>query len=921
MPLSSGTRLGPYEVLSAIGAGGMGEVYRARDTKLNRDVALKILPAEFAADPDRLARFKREAQVLASVNHPNIGAIFGFEDGDGVHALVLELVEGPTLADRIAQGPMPLDDALPIAKQIAEALEAAHEHGIIHRDLKPANIKVRPDGAVKVLDFGLAKALEPVTSVAAGVTNSPTITTPAMMTGVGMILGTAAYMAPEQAKGRPADKRSDIWAFGCVLYEMLAGRRVFDGEDVADTLAFVLTKPVDFGPVSAVPPSVQRLLRRCLERDRRRRLADASDARLEIEEATSFPTGEAAAPRVVDRPSWPRQLVASLLALVAGGLVVGAGMWLARPIASSPAVTRFTIPLPEGQRFTENGLQVVAISRDGSRVVYVANRRLYLRSLSDLESRPIPGTEVAVGQSNNPVFSPDGNSIAYVAGRPPSIKRIAITGGAPLTICAACNPSGFMNWDRSGVAFAQVGFLPGSSVGTRLERVAVDGGEPQLLVKVPDGLPRNVEILPDGNAVLFSLVPGLGAAVEELNRAGGPSFDKAQVVVQSLQSGQRRVLIDGATSAHYVPTGHIVYAREGIVFARRFDVNTLKVSGDEVPIVEGVKRPIFLGGNPVGTSYFDISATGTLVYVPGPATATMQTDLALLDLKAGMTPLRLPPRSYEFPRVSPDGKWVAVGVTEGPVANIWIYDLSGASSIRQLTFGGKNRFPIWSSNGQYVAFQSDREGDLAIFRQRADGTGAAERLTKAEMGAMHIPDAWPDASRLLFEELKDGRYRLQTLTVPDGKIAAVGDIRGRIYLNAALSPDMRWIAYRSNSDGASALSVEPFPPTGSKYLIGNGIYPVWSRDGHDLIFRQLTTGEIMVTHVSTQSGFSFTNPEILSSGFAERASNASVRNHDMLPDGRFIGIVSAGAAGAATPDRINVVLNWFEELKQKVPAK
>jgi serine/threonine-protein kinase len=942
MSLIAGLRLGQYEILTPLGAGGMGEVYRARDTKLNRDVALKILPTKFALDPDRLARFKREAQVLASLNHPHIAAIYGFEDSGETHALVLELVEGPTLADRIAKGPVPFDEALPIAKQIAEALEAAHEQGVIHRDLKPANIKLRLDGVVKVLDFGLAKLLDTTTAgsepraYSPGLTNSPTMTSPALMTGVGMLLGTAAYMSPEQAKGRPADKRSDIWAFGCVFYEMLTGKRAFDGEDVSDTLAFVLTKPVDLGALPTVPVAVRRLLRRCLEKDRAKRLAAASAVRVELEDAM-FPRADemesvgAATPPVASTSQ--RIVTAALLIAV---LAVTFVAWHGATRVTSPQVTRFTIPLPEGQRFTENGLQVVAVSPDGSHIAYVANRRLYLRSLSDFEAKLIPGTEVAVGQSNDPVFSPDGSSIAWLAGRPPTLKRVAIAGGAPVTICDACIPSGVMSWDKDGIVFAQGGTnsptgnryrpAPGTLFdgANRIVRVPADGGPPKVLLNIPDGFAWNVQMLPGGDALLFGFVPG-GAlnGPGGVRIPGGASFDKLVTAVESTKSPQRRVLVEGAAGARYLQTGHLVYAREGILFARRFDIGRLEVTGEEVPVVEGVRRPNFFGGNSPSTPYFDVSATGTLVYVPGPTTFVVQTDLALVAPQSTAKPVKLPARTYEFPRISPDGKWIAVQVSAGDTANVWIYETSGTTSIRQLTFGGKNRFPVWSSDGQYVAFQSDREGDLGLFWQRADGTGAAERLTKAEMGTAHIPDAWfNDGSQLLFDEAKDGRFILRTLSLRDRKTTSVGTIQASSYLNAAISPDGHWLAYRSISGGASAIAVEPLPPTGAKYVIGNGIYPVWSRDGKTLFFRELTTQEFMATRVTTQAGFSFTTPELVPVNVADRTSNATVRNHDMLPDGRFLIVVSATAPGASPIiDRINVVINWTEELKQRVPVK
>jgi eukaryotic-like serine/threonine-protein kinase len=913
----------------------MGEVYRATDTNLARQVAIKVLPESMATDADRLARFDREAKTLAALNHPNIAAIYGVERSDGRMALVIELVEGPTLADRIAKGPIPIDEALAIAKQIAEALEAAHEQGIIHRDLKPANIKVREDGTVKILDFGLAKLVDPVgvtvQTGTLGASHSPTITTPAI-TQLGVILGTAAYMSPEQAKGKPADKRSDLWAFGCVLYEMLTGKRAFDGEDVSDTLAFVLTKPVDFSVHSAAPVAVRRLLRRCLERDPKKRLADASAARLELEDAMSPPAEESTSSQVQGQAAGSAgQWLVTSAALVIATLAVAFAGWRVRPSLTSPVVTRFTIPLPEGQRFTENGLQVLAISPDGSRIAYVASRRLYLRSLSDFDAKPIPGTEVAVGQSNDPTFSPDGNSIVYIAGRPVSIKRVALTGGAPVTVCDGCVASGVMSWDRAGIVFAQggvnspTGILNASTAGNRIVRVPADRGQPQTLFTIADGFAWNVQMLPDGDSVLFGLVPGAVLGPGGAGMPGGTltSFDRLVTAVQSLKTGRRKILVEGAAGARYLPTGHIVYAREGILFARQFDLARTEVTGEEVPVVEGVRRPNFFGGASPSTPYFDVSPTGTLVYVPGPTTFAVQTDLASLAPQSSPRLLKLPPRAYEFPRVSPDGKSVAVQVSDREAANVWIYDLSGITSIRQLTFGGKNRFPIWSSDGRYVAFQSDREGDLGIFWQRADGTGVAERLTKAEMGESHVPDAWLSAgNQLAFDEVKDGRFTLRTLSIGGSKIEPVGTIQAFSYLNAAISPDGRWVAYRSLSGGASAIAVEPLPPTGAKYVIGNGIYPVWSRDGKTLFFRQLTTQEFMATRMTTQSGFSFTTPEVLPITVTDRTSNSTVRNHDILPDGRFLSIVSATAPdGSPTTDRINVVVNWFEELKQRVPMR
>jgi hypothetical protein len=521
--LTPGTRLGPFEIVSALGAGGMGEVYRARDARLDRDVAIKILPEAFAADPERVARFQREAKVLASLNHPNIAIIHGLEHAEGAHALVMELVEGEDLAQRIARGAIPIDEALPIAKQIAEALEAAHEQGIMHRDLKPANIKVRPDGTVKVLDFGLAKAMDPVGS-APHVSQSPTITTPAR-THAGMILGTAAYMSPEQAKGRAVDKRSDVWAFGCVLFEMLTGKRAFEGEDVSDTLAAVLRGEPDWDALPATTPApIGKLLRGCLEKDRKERVPDIAVARLDIKEALAMPAGSilAAAARVVAPPPlWKRAIPIVATALLVAALT-SVAWWGFKPSAPPPIVTRFSFPLPQGQAFFTTNTYIVGISPDGTRMVYAANNGLYLRSAWDLEPKAIPGADYSGSTLRTPVFSPDGQSLVFYSAADQVLKRISVNGGAAVTLCPADVPFG-ISWGVDGIVFGQ------GSKG--IMRVSPNGGQPERLVSVKDGeVAHGPHVLPGGQAMLFTLATGTGA----------DRWDKAQVVVQSLKSGERR---------------------------------------------------------------------------------------------------------------------------------------------------------------------------------------------------------------------------------------------------------------------------------------------------------------------------------------------------------------------------------------------
>jgi serine/threonine-protein kinase len=696
---------------------------------------------------------------------------------------VLELVEGPTLADRIASGPLSTDEATPIARQISEALEAAHGQGIIHRDLKPANVKVRPDGTVKVLDFGLAKALEPTGVASSSASLSPTITTPAM-TQKGIILGTAAYLSPEQAKGKPADKRSDLWAFGCVLYEMLTGARAFGGENLSDTVAAVLRDEPDWRALPAgTPASIRRLLRRCLEKDPRRRLADAADARLDLDEAPAELTAPILAPiasKSVPGPLWKRAtsiVAAGLIGALAWGLVA----WRFTP-NSAPLVARFTLVLPEGQQYTNTGRPVVAISPNGTRIAYVANQRLYTRALWEAEAEPIAGTDFG-SAILNPVFSPDGQMIAFWQIGDATIKRIALVGGAAVTVCAASNPFG-MSWTRDGILVGQ---------GDRIVRCEASGSAPETIVSAQDGeIIAGPQRLPGTNAVLFTAAP---RAVS----GGADRFEKGQVVVQSLDDGRRTVVVETGNDGRYLPSGHLVYAVGGVLFAAAFDPRApAAVTG--VPVVDGV-RATTSGGAQVS-----VSETGSLLYVPGPSVVTSsQRDLALLDLKGGASPLKLRPAPYEHPRLSPDGTHVAFDSDTGAEAIVWIYDLSGATAMRRLTLVGRNRFPVWSPDGQYVAFQSDREGDRGIFQQRTDGTGTAERLTRAGPGTSHVPQSWsPDGRYLLSDTVTDsvvnpGRGRgprsLMILSVARETSIPFGDVRSADASSATFSPDGQWVAY------------------------------------------------------------------------------------------------------------------------------
>ena len=907
LTLNPGTRLGPYEIVAPLGAGGMGEVYRARDTKLDRDVAIKVLPELFVSDPERVARFQREAKTLAALNHPHIGGIYGLEDADGVPALVLELVDGPTLADRIAQGPIPLDETLAIAKQIAEALEAAHEAGIIHRDLKPANIKLRSDGTVKVLDFGLAKALEPTSGVSASVTLSPTITTPAMMTGIGMILGTAAYMSPEQAKGGPADKRSDVWAYGCVLYEMLTGRRPFEGDDVSDTLAAVLRAEPDWSALPAnVPAGIRVLIQGCLTKDRRQRVSDIAVAQFLLRDGPALAVARQSPVVPLPQPRWRSiALMAgvALLAIVLTGL--GASIWLpsTRP---APRVARFYLTLTEGQLFSASSRRLINVSPDGNRIVYVANSRLWDRSLADFEAHAIPG-----GESVQPpaVYSPDGDSVAFY--RDGGVKRIAATGGAAVTVCPADLPYD-MTWHSTGIVVGQ---------GRKgVVRCPTEGGAPQTLARVGDDEEaQGGQLLADGRDLLF--VVG--------KVADGPSrWDKAQVVVQTLSSGKRKTLINGGTDASYVPTGHLLYALGGMVFAIRYDVAKQEVSGGAVPVLEGVRRSASAN---TGTVQIGISQTGTVVYLPGPVgTATGDRVLALADRAGTVTRLAAAPASYSYVRASHDGARLAVATDDGKEAIVWVYDVGATTTMRRLTLTGHNRFPMWSPDGLRIAYQSDREGDRAIFVQRADGTGVAERLTKAGEGETQVPESWsPDGQHILFSVEKNSAFTLFTLSLADKKVAPFADVRSIEPPGSVFSPDGRWVAYASAPDlsGRSpnrGVFIQRFP-TGERYQIPKqerDYHPVWNPKGGELFFVPIAS-RLAAVSVTTTPTVSFGTPAQFQPGVTLNRLSTDVRAFDMMPDGRFVGFIytSGSMSSNVFAPQIRVVLNWFSELQQRVPTR
>ncbi len=889
MTLAAGIKLGYYEVLAPIGAGGMGEVYQAHDTKLGRDVAIKVLPEAVAHDPERLSRFQREAKLLASLNHPNIATIHGLEQSNGTNYLVMELVNGETLADRIKREcAVPVDEALTICKQIAEALEAAHEKGIIHRDLKPANVKVTPEGKVKVLDFGLAKAFE---SDAANddPSNSPTRSMAATMHGV--ILGTAAYMSPEQARGKAVDKRTDIWAFGCVLYELLTGKQAFDGEDTTEILAAVMKTEPDWNLLPAdTPQSIRSLLRHCLQRDKTLRLRDGGDAGIEIHEALVAPQEEGAAafPEVV---GWRRFIVLSVAAL--GLLALGSAVtWFLKPSQhqATQRPAHVAVALPPGDRVETNNLNV-ALSPDGTQLAYVALRgsvqQLYLRAMDSPEVKAISGTDGAF----NPFFSPDGQWIGFFAQG--KMKKVSPGGGAPLTICDA-GPSGGASWGEDNT----IVFAPSGNSG--LQRVSAAGGKPQILT-TPDPSKgeyshRYPQILPGGKAVLFTALIGLG-------------WDESSVEILLLDTKQRRVVVRGGHTGRYVPSGHLVYFRAGALLALPFDLARLEATSDTpVTIADGIRQ----NGGTTGADY-TVSITGTLAYVPAAAgSRQFEQRLVWVDRQGKIEPLQAPARFFNVQagdtRLSPDGKHVATTIDSG-TQQIWIYDVALGTLTQLTSEPGSSLDPVWTPDEKRVAYRSNRAGIYTLYWKPADGSGPEERLTTSDNN--HTPDSWsPDGKLLAFSEINP------TTGSDIWVLPLEGDRKPRPFLrtpadefDAMFSPDGHWLAYTSKESGGFDVYVQPYPGPGKKWQVssGGGTTPRWNPNGRELFYRN--GDKTMAVDVTTSPTFSAGKPRLVYEG----------PSGDPSPDGQHFQAIQP-IEPEQPPTQIDVVLNWFEELKQKVPT-
>jgi Tol biopolymer transport system component/tRNA A-37 threonylcarbamoyl transferase component Bud32 len=920
MALAVGTRLGSCEVLGRIGAGGMGEVFRARDLKLGREVALKALPDAVAGDRERRSRFEREARLLASLNHPHIAAIHELlETDEGVPVLVLELVEGETLDVRIARGPLPLKEALTVSGQIAEALEAAHERGILHRDLKPSNVKLTREGKAKLLDFGLAKAVEGVgdSGVGAVLSSAETLTRPADATAAGAVLGTAPYMSPEQARGEAIDKRTDVWAFGCVLYEMLSGRRAFSGRSRAEAVAAVLEREPDWGALpEGTPVAVRALLRRCLQKDNADRLHDIADARIELKEALedlssgpmSAATGIAAAtgtPPATRR----RRLVPWAGGLLALGLAVALGVWAVWPRPSVPSPpTRLTFSPPSEIRLLDldAGTQQLSLAPDGRRVAFVGastrGTNIYVREVGEIESRAVPDTDGPLTL----FFSPDGRWLGFAQGS--RLMKLPIGGGPAEAICDIPGEAGSpgsadrvrgASWGSDGT----IVFSPGPYLG--LWRVPAEGGRARPLTtpnpQKSESSHRWPQVLPGGRSALFTISP--------LSTFGRD----ARIGVVSLDTGQYRVILEGTGFARYVSTGHILYAKLGSVLAVPFDVRRLAVTGRPVPVLSDVRMWVW------GHLYaeLDVSATGALVYVPG-GPRLVERSLYWVDREGRVEPLSPRRRSCLSPRLSPDGRRLALTVeTDLENEEVWVLDLE-RDAWGRVSAQSRSRQAVWSPDGRRLAFTIMAASADRVVTAATDGGGPPELVTETPLGL----DEWSPGDRLIFSQQNPGRG-LDIGLQPVGAGSSPTYLLANTYneCSAALSPDGRWMAYASDETGEYEVYVQRFPALGEKHRVSThgGVQPRWSRDGRELFYR--STGDrpkIMAVAVQVQGGFRLGRPKALFDDVFFVFSPFAPAQYDVAPDGRFVFIENPPKAPA--PRQIVLIPDFARELKEKLRA-
>ncbi len=907
MVLSAGARLGPYEIQASLGAGGMGVVYQATDTKLGRPVALKIIRAELLANEEVLRRFEREARVLASLNHPRIAAIHSIEESKGTTFLVLEYVPGPTLAERLRRGPLPIREALLVGKQIAEALEAAHAKGIIHRDLKPANIKVSENGQVKVLDFGLAKSIEPTRAPVAA-ESAPTVSVEVSQAVT--VLGTAAYMSPEQACGKELDSRTDIWSFGCVLYEALTAKQVFRGKTVTEVLAAVLEREPDWQVLpSDTPPAVSILLRRCLRKDANSRLRDIGDARIEFEDVL------AGAPSATRKPAgMTRRTAISALAGAAVG-AAGAGVFAISRYGGTTHrnLTQLRIPLPEGATAPASFNKRVAISPDGTHLAFnlisggVSNYvslgadKFYLHSLRELEPKTFPFDAGAA------FFSCDGRWIGFIgsaAGRP-LLRKMALEGGPPVTVCSG----GYVGatWAADDMIYL-VPLVPGG-----LARVPAAGGEPKEVVKIDlakgERQHRYPCALPGGSGVLVTV-----------GTADADTFDDAHIAVVNTETGQAKTLIEGGTHPRYSPSGHLLYARDGKIFAIRFDAKRLRTMGQPFTVLEGV-----LMSRNSGVANFDVSASGDLVYIPGVADRGERT-LVWVDRNGRAEPLKLPPRAYLHPRISPDMRQLAIEI-EGPNHNFYVYDFT-REVLAQMTNDGVSHWPVWSPDGAELVYRSGRMGEFRMWQVPTDRSRSAAQLPGT--GISQSAESWsPDGHAIAYTAVTPelGSHIMVESLEGDHESRPFVDVKAPAG-SPKFSPDGRWIAYCSNESGKPQVYVQAFPGPGAKIQVSSdgGTDPVWKRTRGELYFRN--GDKMMAVAVSTAPTFTAGRPQRLWEGHYSHGMSTSCgppgatsSNYDVTADGRRFLMIKDEAPDTAVSKQIVVVLGWADDLTRIEKSK
>ncbi len=852
-----------YRITAKLGEGGMGEVYRATDTKLGREVAIKIAAERFSD------RFTREARAIAALNHSNLCHLYDV----GPNYLVMEYVDGETL-----RGPVDAPEALPLIFQLIDGIEAAHERNVIHRDLKPANIKITAEGTVKILDFGLAKVAD--SEPQSNPESSPTVTLNATQAGV--ILGTAAYMSPEQARGKRADRRSDIWSFGAVAYELLTGKRAFEGESIGETLAAVIKSEPDWTPV---PPRFQRLLRTCLEKDPKKRLQAIGDARLLLDEASA---------QVIDRSksSYAPWIIAATVAIAAAAMG-----WMAyrgkRPAELKPLVNLEVDLGSDAYLLSRQGTDVL-LSPDGTRLVYGSRGRLFTRRLDQPKALELPGTEGAA----SPFYSPDGRWIAFYGIN--KLKKISVEGGEPIALCdAAPNPRGG-DWGEDGNIIASV-----RSNGP-LSRIPSAGGEPTPVTELAPGelAHRWPQILPGGKAVLFTVH-------NSPNR-----WDEANIDVFTLADHRRKTVIRGGTYGRYLPSGHIVYVNKGSLFAVPFDLDSLALRGAPAPVLQGISY-----NSDSGWAQFSFSRDGTFVYRNGADSRGWSVTVQWLERTGKLLPLLAKAGGYNYPRLSPDGRRLAISTQD-----VWVYEWE-RDILTRLTFsGGANATdPLWTPDGRYIIFH----GLDGLYSVRSDGAGKPQPLTQSKDG--HYPSSFtPDGKRLVFHELTSTTATdLWTLPI---EINASGVRAGKPELflktpfnerNAAFSPDGRWLAYASDESGMLEVYVRAFPDTGGKWQIssGGGLYPLFGRDGHSLFYRTPGNQIMAANYRTTGDSFLPDKPQV----WAETRiadSGLSGKNYDVSPDGKRIAVLyPSDTPGDRQPqNEVTVLLNFFDELERRVPV-